>query len=187
VDKFLYLAVAAGAVLLAATVVFILKKRCKDTGLVCIRETWMTAVLGLMIIALGFAFPVMKLMDGTLAGTDDNSYWFVIGFSVICHLMGDFALLFTFVKCAVLFEDRAVEYAPFGNQSVVYWKDVVRVEKPLMKSAYEITDRNGNSIHVSGDKKGAQQFVDFAKEKVKNAAGADLLRQVEHRLNGRHL
>lgn len=186
-DKFLYLALAAGMVLTIATVALILKKRCRDTGIVCIRETWMTAVLGLMIIALGFAFPVLKLKDAALAGTDAQSYWFVIGFSLICHLMGDFALLFTCVKCAVLFEDRAVEYAPFGDQNVIYWKDIVRVEKPLMKSAYVITDRNGNSIRVGGDKKASQQFVAFAREKVKNAAGSDVLRQVEHRLNGRHL
>lgn len=186
-DKFLYLALAAGFVLLAGTVVLILKKRCRDTGIVCIRETWMTAVLGLMIITLAFAFPVLKLMDPALSGTDSNSYWFIIGFSLICHLMGDFALLFTCIKCAVLFEDRAVEYTPFGDQNVIYWKDIVRVDKPLMKSAYELTDRNGNVIHVSGDKKAAAQFVEFAKEKVKNADGTDLLHQVEYRLNGRHL
>ena len=186
-DKFLYLALAVGVLLLAATAVLIVKRRCRETGMVCIRETWMTAVLGLMIIALAFAFPVLKLMDGTLAGTDDQSYWFVIGFSVICHLMGDFALLFTCVKCAVLFEDRAVEYGPFGDQSVVYWEDIVRVEKPLMKSAYVITDRSGNEIRVSGDKKASAQFVAFDREKVKNASCSDLLHQVDHRLNGRHL
>ena len=186
-DKFLYLALAAGAVLLAATVALIIRRRCKDTGIICIRETWMTAILGAMIIALAFAFPVLKLMDATLAGTDDQSYWFVIGFSVICHLMGDFALLFTFLKCSVLFEDRAVEYSPFGDQSVIYWKDIVRVEKPMMKSSYVLTDRNGNTVQVSGDKKASAQFVEFAKEKVQNASGRDLLRQVEHRLNGRHL
>ena len=66
-DKFLYLALAAGIMLLLAAIALIVRRRCKDTGIVCIRETWMTAVLGLMIIALGFAFPVLKLMDGTLA------------------------------------------------------------------------------------------------------------------------
>ena len=186
-DKFLYLALAAGVLLLAATAVLMITRRCRETGIICIRETWMTAVLGLMIIALAFAFPVLKLMDPTVAGTDPQSYWFVIGFSVICHLMGDFVLLFTVVKCTVLFEDRAVEYSPFGDQSVIYWKDIVRVEKPMMKSAYVMTDRNGNTVHVSGDKKASQQFIEFAKEKVQNASGSDLLRQVEHRLNGHHL
>lgn len=186
-DKFLYLGLAAGALLLAATVALIFKRHCRETGKITIRETWMTAVLGLMIIALGFAFPVLKLMDPAIAGTDQQSFWFVIGFSVLCHLMGDFTLLFTFVKCTVLFEDRAVEYSPFGDQSVIYWEDIVRVEKPLMKSAYVLTDRNGNTVSVSGDKKTAQEFIAFAKEKVQNASGKDLLHQVEHRLNGRHL
>lgn len=186
-DKIFYLAMAAGLLLLAATIVLILTRRCKDPGILCIRETWMTAVLGLMIIVLGFAFPVLKLMDPTLMGTDTQAGWFVVGFSILCHLMGDFTLLFTCVKCTVLFQDRAVEYGFFGDQNVIYWEDIVRVEKPLLKSAYVMTDRNGNAIHVSGDKKASQQFIDFAKEKVKDASGSDLLRQVEHRLNGRHL
>ena len=186
-DKFLYLSLAAGAILLAAAIALIFKRRCRDTGILCIRETWMTAVLGLMLIVLGFAFPVLKLMDSTLAGTGDQSYWFVAGFAIVCHLMGDFVLLFTCIKCSVLFDDRAVEYSPFGDQSVIYWEDIVRVEKPLMKSAYLLTDRNGNTVSVSGDKKASAQFVEFAKEKVKNASGKDLLHQVEHRLNGRHL
>ena len=186
-DKFLYLSLAAGVLLMAAVLVLIVKRRCRDTGIICIRETWMTAVLGLMIIALAFAFPALKLADSTLAGTDNQSYWFVIGFSLLCHLMGDFTLLFTCIKCTVLFEDRAVEYSPLGDQSVIYWKDIVRVEKPLMKSCYELTDRNGNVVRVGGDKKASAQFVEFAKEKVKNASGTDLLHQVEHRLGGRHL
>ena len=186
-DKFLYIGIAAGAVLLAATIALTLKRRCKDTGILCIRETWMTAVLGLMVIVLGFAMPAMKLVDPSLMGTGSTSVWYVIGFALACHLMGDFVLLFTLVKCTVLYEDRAVEYGPFGDQSVIYWVDVVRVEKPMMKSNYVLTDRNGNTVSVSGDKKASQQFVDFAKEKVKNASGKDLLHQVEHRLSGRHL
>jgi len=55
-DKFLYLALAAGFVLLAATAMLIIRRRCRDTGIVCIRETWMTAVLGLMIIILALHF-----------------------------------------------------------------------------------------------------------------------------------
>ena len=104
----LFLSLAAGAVLLVAAVGVIVKKHCRDTGLLCVRETWVTALLGAMLIALGFAFPVMKLMDNTLAGTGSQSQWIVAVFSLLCHLMGDFTLLFTFVKCTVLFDDRMV-------------------------------------------------------------------------------
>ena len=77
----LFLSLAAGAVLLAAAVGVIVKKHCRDTGLLCVRETWVTALLGAMLIALGFAFPVMKLMDNTLAGTGSQSQWIVAAFS----------------------------------------------------------------------------------------------------------
>lgn len=180
----LYLSLILGAALLLAAAVIIMKKRCRDTGLLCVRETWMTAVLGAMIIGLGFAFPIMKLMDGTLAGTDSQSFWIVGGFGLLCHLMGDFALLFTCVKCAAVYDDRVAAYSPFGAQTVIYWQDVVQVEKPMMKSVYVMTDRNGCSIRVGGSSKAVREFVEFAKTKVKNATGAALLHQIEHRLGG---
>lgn len=186
-DKLLFASLGLGAVLLIITVMIIVKKHCRDTGIVVIRETWMTAVLGAMLIVLGFAFPALKLMDSTIAGTESSSYWFTAGFGLLCHLMGDFALLFTCVKCVVLFEDRAVEYTYLGDQNVIRWEDIVRVEKPLMKSYYLLTDRNGHTLRAGGDSKATKTFIEFAKTKVKNASGTDLLHQVEHRLGGRHL
>ena len=59
-DKFLYLAVAAGDVLLAATVVFILKKRCKDTGLVGAGEIISCGVLGLLLYHSAKRIPKLK-------------------------------------------------------------------------------------------------------------------------------
>lgn len=185
--KLLYPALAAGVLLLAATVVFILKRRCRETGRLCLRETWMTAVLGMLLLALGFAFPVLKLLDPSAAGTDSQSYWFVILFSLACHLMGDFALLFTLVKCTVLYEDRVLACSALGRQTQMLWEDVVRVDKPVTRSCYILTDRDGNTIQVGGDNKASRQFVDFAKAKIKTASGANLLHQVEHRLSGRHL
>lgn len=105
-DNRLIACLVLGAVAFLATLVLIWKRRCRETGLLCIRETWMTAVLGLMLLALGFAFPILKAMDPTAAGTDARSYWFVAGFGLACHCLGDFALLFTCVKCTVLHEDR---------------------------------------------------------------------------------
>lgn len=185
--KLLYLSLAAGVLLLGATVGSILKWRCRETGSLCLRETWMTAVLGIMLLALGFVFPALKLTDPSAAGTDSQSYWFVILFSLACHLMGDFALLFTFVKRTVLYEDRVLACSAFGRQTQIRWEDVVRVDKPVTKSCYILTDRDGDTIQVGGDNKASRQFVDFAKAKIKTASGANLLHQVEHRLSGRHL
>lgn len=186
-DNRLIACLVLGCAALLATLVLIWKRRCRETGLLCIRETWMTAVLGLMLLALGFAFPILKTMDPTAAGTDARSYWFVAAFGLACYCLGDYALLFTFVKCTVLHEDRAVAYSTLGAQQTLYWADVVRVEKPVTRSCYILTDQDGNSIQVGGDSKASRQFMEFAREKVKGASGTELLRQVEHRLGGKHL
>ncbi len=178
----LYLALAAGIAMLAATVAFTVKKRSHDYKALYIRETWMTAVLGVMMIALGFFFPAAKLMDATLAGTDASSYWFVIGFSLLCHVMGDFTLLFTLVKCIALYEDRVVEHSFLGQETTIYWSDVVKVDKPMMRSCYVLKDRQGNSISAGGDNKALKTFAEFARPRIKAAGGVNLLSQVEHRL-----
>lgn len=180
----LFLSLAAGAVLLAAAIGVIVKKHCRDTGLLCVRETWVTALLGAMLIALGFAFPVMKLMDNTLAGTGSQSQWIVAAFSLLCHLMGDFTLLFTFVKCTVLFDDRMVAYSPFGNQATISWENIVEVKRPVTGSAFILTDSSGTTIRVGGDSKASREFAQFAQSKVKSVSGAALLHQVERRLGG---
>ncbi len=182
----LYLSLAAGIVMLAVTIALIAKKRCHDPKAICIRETWMTAVMGIMMIALALFFPVAKLMDNSLAGTEATSYWFVVGFSILCHLMGDFTLLFSLVKCVALYEDRAVEYSFLGQQTTIYWEDVVKVDKPMMRSSFTLKDCHGNSISAGGDDKAQKTFVAFAKPKIKSAGGMNLVSQVEHRLNGRH-
>ncbi|MGM9588677.1 MAG: hypothetical protein ACI3V0_00680 [Faecousia sp.] len=182
----LYLSLAVGIAMLVAAIALIVKKRCHDAAAICIRETWMTAVMGAMMIALGLFFPIAKLMDATLAGTEASSYWFVIGFGLLCHAMGDFTLLFSLVKCVALYEDRAVAYSALGRQTTIYWDDVVKVDKPLMRSTFVLTDCHGNSINVSGEGKAMKTFVAFAKPKVTSAGGANLVSQVEHRLSGRH-
>lgn len=184
-DKILYASCAAAVILLIATILLIVKNRCTDTGLVRVRETMMTAVMGVMCMALAVYITYLKLTDPTIAGTTENSYWFVAGFSLACHLMGDIMLLFTFVKRVVLFEDRIEDCSFFGKKQTMYWADIIKVEKPMTRKAYVLTDRDGNVISVSGDNKACKEFVDFAKSRIKSASGSNLLHQVEHRLKGR--
>lgn len=184
-DKILYASCAAAVILLIATIAMIVKNRCADTGLVCLRETWMTAVIGAMLIIIGFWVVPLKLIDPEVAGTDETSYWFVAGFGLLCHLLGDFSLLFTFVKRVVLFEDRVENCSAFGRCKTLYWADIVKVEKPMTRQAFRLTDKDGNIISVSGSSKACKQFVDFAKTKIKAANGSNLLHQVEHRLKGK--
>lgn len=186
-NSILYASGAAAAVLLIGTVIFILRSRYEGDGLMCLKETWMTAVMGAMLIAMGCWVLYMKWTDAAVAGTDRTSYWFVAGFGLLCQLMGDFALLLTFVKRIVLFDDRVEAVSAFGRRQILYWEEIVRVEKPLTRRAFKLTDKNGGCITVSGDNKACSDFAAFAQAKVRAAQGSDLLRQVEARLHGNHL
>ena len=70
----IYASIALSLVLLAGTAVIAVRSQPRDYGLVCLRETWMTTVLALMLIALGLAVCAMKLIDPSLAGEEADSW-----------------------------------------------------------------------------------------------------------------
>jgi hypothetical protein len=174
--------VVVSVVLLLGSGVFIARSQPGDKGLACLHETWMTAVMGVMLIALGFAICAMKWIDPTIAGEGTNSYWFVAGFNIVCQLLGIFALLFTWVKKVVAFDDTLLVISPFGAQKVISWNDVVKVEKPMTSRAVKLTDVRGSVVTVSGDAKPYARFLALAKKKVRPRQGQELLDQVEKRL-----
>ena len=186
-NNILYGSGAAAAVLLAATVLLIIRSNREQAGQMQVRETWMTAVMGALLIAMGMYLLYLKWQGEALAGVDPTSYWFVAGFNLVCQLMGDFALLLTFVKRAELFDDRIESVGVFGQRQRLDWADITHVEKPLTRRAFKLTDKHGNSVTISGDNKACADFAAFAQTKVRAAQGGDLLRQVEARLNGNHL
>ena len=62
-DKILYAACAAAVLLLAGTIVLIVRNRYEDDGLLCVKETPFTAVMALMLIAIFFiAYFVIQLI-----------------------------------------------------------------------------------------------------------------------------
>lgn len=184
-DKILYASYAAAVVLLIATIVLIFRNRCQDDGLLRVSEPLFTAVMGLLIIAMGFWINSLKLNDAAIAGTDRSSYLFVAGFSLMCQLMGDFTLLFTFVKRVVLFNDCLEECSFLGKRRRILWKDIIKVERPVTRKAFKLTDKDGNVITVGGSDKTLKEFSDIAKEKINASEGKDLLRRVENRLSYR--
>lgn len=186
-NNMLYISCAAAAVLLIVTIVLCIRNRCEDEGLLCVKEIPLTAMMGLMMIVLGVWMVYLKLIDPTVAGTDRDSYLFVAVFSLVCHLMGDFCLLYTFVKRVVVFNDRVEECSAFGKRRTMYWTEVVKIEKPVTRKAFKLHDKVGNVITVSGADKAYKEFADIAKDKIKSSQGRDLLNVVENRLRGKHL
>lgn len=178
----LYASMAAAVALLAATAVLTACSQPKDKGLACLGETWMTAVLGLMLVAMGFAVCAMKLIDPTVGGEEESSYLFVAGFNLVCQLLGCFALLFTYVKKVIAFEDHLLVISTFGKDREVLWKDIVKVEKAVTSRTIKLTDKDGRVVSVNGSAKAFARFADIAKEKIRPRQGKELLNQVESRL-----
>ncbi len=72
-QSILYASMALSLAAVIAAVILAIRKQPKEKSQMCLRETWMTAVLGMMLIALGYVVCAMKLMDETVAGTGTNS------------------------------------------------------------------------------------------------------------------
>ena len=178
----IYASIALSLVLLAGTAVIAVRSQPRDYGLVCLRETWLTTVLALMLIALGLAVCAMKLIDPSLAGEEADSWWFAAGFNLVCQVLGDFTLLFALSKKVVAFADRIETISVLGKRREVAWEDVVRVEKAPMSRSVKLTDRQGNVISINGESRDYAKFTQLAKEKIRPAQGRELLEQVESRL-----
>lgn len=186
-NSILYVSCAAAAVLLAGTIVLCVRNRCEDDGLLCVKETPITAVMALMIIAMGVWLVYLKLTDPTIAGEDRDSYMFVAVFSLICHLMGDYCLLFTFVKRIVVFDDHLEETSILGVRRSLRWNEIVKVEKPVTRKAFKLRAKDGSAITVAGTDKAFREFAQIAQDKIKSSQGKDLLNVVENRLRHKHL
>lgn len=186
-NSILYVSCAAAVALLAGTIVLCVRNRCEDDGLLCVKETPITAVMALMIIAMGVWMVYLKLTDPTIAGEDRDSYMFVAVFSLICHLMGDYCLLFTFVKRIVVFDDHLEETSIFGRRRSLRWTEIVKVEKPVTRKAFKLRAKDGSVITVAGTDKAFREFADIARDKIRSSQGKDLLNVVENRLGHKHL
>ncbi len=177
-----YASLALTVVILAASVVLIARNQPSDKGLICLCETWMTAVMGGMLVLMGIVLCVTKLVDPSVAGEDRTSYLAVAGLNVVCQGLGGFCLLFAFVKKVIAFDDHVLTISSFGKRREVLWKDIVKVEKPVLSRAVKLTDKNGGTFTVSGGTKAYARFAELAKQKIRPREGKALLDQVESRL-----
>lgn len=184
-NKILYASIVLAVLLLAGTIYFCIKKRPEGLSDICVREDWMTAVMGAMIIVLGMWFVIMKLQDPALSGSDAMSYWYIAGFCVLGNLLGDYMLLYTFVKRVELYDDRVESVTAFGYVTTLRWGQIVQVKKPMMGRSTKLIGTRGTVISVSGSPKACDAFVDYARPKINSAQGGNLLKHVENRLKGK--
>lgn len=181
-DKILYASVALAVLLLAGTIFLSIKKRPEGLSDVCVREDWMTAVMGAMVIVLSFWFAIMKIQDPALSGSDATSYWYIALFCVVGNLAGDFMLLYSFVKRVELYEDRVESVSAFGKVTTLGWGQIIQVKKPMMGRSTKLVSSDGTVISVSGAPKACDAFVDYARPRINSSQSGNLLKHVENRL-----
>ncbi|MCD8197145.1 MAG: hypothetical protein LUE24_08325 [Lachnospiraceae bacterium] len=181
-QSILYASMALSLAAVIAAVILAIRKQPKERGQMCLRETWMTAVLGVMLIALGYVVCAMKLMDETVAGTGMNSWLFVAGFQLVSQLLGAYSLLYAFVKKTQVFEERIELISAFGSVKTVYWDDIVKVDKSMLGRSLKLTTKDKEIVSISGDSAKFREFAGYAVKRIRPAEGKALLKQIETRM-----
>lgn len=182
-DKMLTAALVCGCLLCAGTAVFtFLRLPRGENPRVCVRETGATILLGAMLCALGIAVCILKLRDPTVSGTEESSYLYLSGASLLCELLGCYAVLFGAVKRILAYDDRVEYVSPFGTRKVIPWTEVVRCDKAVVGRTVKLISADKTVITVSGEPKQCEKLLEFTKNKTRKLSGRELLRQAEARI-----
>lgn len=156
----------------------------RKEGIFTVKETWMTAVMGLILLAVGVFAGCAKLADNSVAGTDTNSWFLISALTTGCGILGGYTILFGLLRRVVVFDDRIIFYSAFGVRRGVRWKEIVRVEKGLLTRALKLTAQDKRVYSVSGESAEFERFVSFAKTHISQAKGSQLVAMTESRLRG---
>lgn len=184
----IYASMAVSAAAALAAFFRIGKCRPQKEGKFAVRETSMTIFMGVMLLAIAFFVGYMKLSDAAVAGTDEKSYYFTAGLTLLCGLLGSFTILFGALRRVVVYENRVAAYSPFGVRKEIPWNQIVRVDKGIMSKSLRLTAADGRAISVSGKPEDYERFTAFAQKHITRATGELLLSQTESRLRGgKHL
>lgn len=187
-DWLIRASIVISAVAALAALFWILKCHPQENGIFAVRETSMTIFMGIMLLTIGLFVGYMKLSDAAVAGTDEKSYFFTAGLTLLCSLLGSFTMLFGALRRVVVYENRIEAYSPFGICTEIFWNQIVRVDKGIMSKSIRLTAADGRAVNVSGKPKDYERFTAFARKHITQAKGELLLSQTENRLrNGKHL
>lgn len=184
----IWASMAVAVLAAAAAVLRSVQCRDRETGTFVVRETRMTAVMGVLLLAVAFLVGFAKLYDPATAGGDATSYYLAAALILACGLLGSFTVMFGLLKRVTVYDDRLCARSAFGVSRELPWTDIVRVDKPMMSKALKLTDKDGKVLTVSGGTEDFERFLTFAQERISHASGAALLQQTENRLRGgKHL
>lgn len=179
------LSLAACLILLLATAVLALKNQPPrlEGERLRLKAVPETGVMAGMLLAVGLALDIVKLVVPETAGADSGSYTFVAVFALVCVGAGCHILLSAFVKQVVAYDDRFDAYDPFGGSRSVYWREVTEVKSQLLSKAVTFKAPTA-TVSVNGRTKEYLAFLDLAMERVPREIGSDELGKLRQRYAG---
>ncbi|HOE70555.1 MAG TPA: hypothetical protein PLR56_01095 [Brevefilum sp.] len=180
----IYLIISFGLslVVVGVALYLIFTKRPKkmENEILRLSETWMSAVLGGMLIAMGLFILVLKVIDPSTGGSDQTSYLLAAAFILVCNVSGSAILLFSLLKTIIACEDKLVIVSAFGKQTHLQWREIKEIKlKPLSNKATFISDKL--EFVVGGDPGIYKKFIPVARRKIPPRVTQDLLDKLSNR------
>lgn len=167
--------------ILADVILIIIRQPQKQKGeLMRLSETAFTAVMGGMLVILGFFLLYMKYTDPTVAGADQTSYIFAAGFALVCITGGCGIMLFTFLKKIIVCEDRVLFITILGRCKELYWDEIAEIRVPVLSNKLTIIGKNIR-FTVGGEPKAYKKFIKIAQKKIKAEVGSSVFEKLSNR------
>lgn len=170
------LSLGISALLILATAIFAKKSqppRAAEEQL-RVRAVPETGIMAAMLLAVGLALDVVKMLAPDTAGADSGSYTFIALFALVCVLAGCHIFLTAFVHQVVAYSDRFDVYSPFGSVLSIYWGEVTEVKSQLLSKTVSFKTPRG-SAGVNGRNREYIAFLRLAAERVPGEVGSEEL------------
>ena len=179
---FLNISIVLSVICCVATVYLIVKKKPKRQGneLLRLSETKFTILMASMLILIGFAIIVIKLVDPSKGGVDTNSYLVAALLALLCVVSGSGMMLFTLLKQIIVTGDGLLIVSFFGKTYEMPWKEITEIKlKPLSNKVTFVS--NSESVLIGGDPATYKKFITIAKTKIPTRVSHDLLDKLNNR------
>jgi len=164
---------AACAVL---TVLFTLlcrrKERFADAQFV-VKETPLTAVLGILLFAEAAFLCVLMERRGVTIDLSSAFGRNIAVFLAASALLGAFLFCYSLVRRVAVYADRLVFRSSFGSLFELRWEDVSAV-KLTQTRRMKLANKEGAGFTVGGEKKGYSRFIVLASKLLPAQAGREI-------------
>jgi len=178
----LIMSALVGVILMLLTAFLIYKRQPEKQAdeLLRLSETSVTAVLGGMLIVLGFFVLYQKFNNPNLAGNDENTYLIIGAFALISVALGCGVLLYSFLKKIIAYQDKVVLITFLGQYKEMYWKEITEVKASILSNKATLSGNNCK-ITLGGEPKKYKEFLKIAKKKIRPEISSDVFERLLNR------